>query len=318
MTSTSGGGWDFGPSAARPAGALSEDTPAVESPAVVTGSPAGGIKRPKTVGDRVRTSIRGVGETLITVGLVLLLFVVYEVWVSNIFANRKQDEVHKQFTQAIAQGLDPLRGEDRLNLPSGKQVVIPAGQGFANLYIPRFGKDYAKTIVEGTNLSDLDRGPGHYIKSAVPGQVGNFAIAGHRVGKGEPFLNLDQLRPGDAIIVQTASNWYVYKVLGDTAKAAAAAKISNSAQRDDAMEAALAVPDKQGVVGREIVNPSATRVIAPIPDDPGAAPTRALLTLTTCHPKYSANQRMIIHAALARSVPVKGNATPKELPGGTL
>jgi sortase A len=59
-------------------------------------------------------------------------------------------------------------------------------------------------------------------------------------------------------------------------------------------------------------------VIAPVPDNSGLTPTRALLTMTTCHPKYSADQRMILHAALARAVPAKGNAIPKELPGGTL
>jgi sortase A len=266
----------------------------------------------------VRTVVRGFGQALITAGLVLLLFVVYEVWVSNIFAHQRQDKVRTQFQQNVAKGLDPLKGQDRLNLPSGKQVVIPAGEGFANLYIPRFGKDYAWTIVQGTNDADLERGPGHYDSTAVPGQIGNFAVAGHRVGKGEPFLNLDQLVPGDAIVVQTAGNWYVYTVLGDQQAYAAAAKLTDASARDAAENAALAAADQQGVVGREIVSPSTVSVIDPVPNHAGATATRALLTLTTCHPKYTANQRMIIHAALSRSVPVKGSATPKELSGGTL
>jgi sortase A len=269
-------------------------------------------------GDRVRTILRGTGQTLITFGVVLLLFVVYEVWVSNIFAHREQAKVHRQLAQAWEQGQDPLHSQDRLNLPSGKQVIIPAGVGFANLYIPRFGKDYAWTIVQGTDDSDLERGPGHYATSQAPGQIGNFALAGHRVGKGEPFLNLDQLVPGDDVVVQTASNWYVYQVLGDVAKYQAALKISNSSQRSDAIAAALATPDEQGVVGREIVSPSAVQVIDPVPDHPGATPTQPLLTMTTCHPKYTANQRMIIHAKLVRAIPVQGSATPKELPGGTI
>ena len=269
-------------------------------------------------GEIVRTVFRGIGQTLITLGLVLLLFVVYEVWVSNIFAHQKQTTVRHQLAQAWKSGQDPLHGEDRLNLPAGKQVIIPAGTGFANLYIPRFGRDYAETIVQGTDDGDLERGPGHYTNTAVPGQIGNFAMAGHRVGKGEPFLNLDQLQPGDAIVVQTANNWYVYRVLGSATQYAAAEKLSNPSQRAQAEEAALAVPDSQGVVGREIVSPSTVSVIDPVPNQNGATPTRALLTMTTCHPKYTANQRMIIHAALARSVPARGNATPVELPGGTL
>jgi sortase A len=284
--------------------------------------PAPGVAAPvgpsHSRGDLVRTVIRGVGQTLITFGLVLLLFVVYEVWVSNFFANRKQDQVHQQYAQAVQKGQDPLKGEDRLNLPSGKQVVIPVGEGFANLYIPRFGKDYAKTIIQGTDDGSLERGPGHYVDTQVPGQVGNFAMAGHRVGKGEPFLNLDQLRPGDAIIVQTANNWYVYRVLGDRAKYTAAEKLTDKTQRDDAVTAALATPDAEGVVGREIVSPKARRVIAPVPDHSGMTPTRALLTMTTCHPKYTADQRMVVHAALERAVASNGKDIPKELPGGKL
>ncbi|MGX7677293.1 class E sortase [Jatrophihabitans sp. DSM 45814] len=320
MSSQDSGTWDFSSFGAAPPGGLGTlppTEPPTEPPAGGSGGGSDGPRR-SSLGDKVRTGIRGVGQTLITLGLVLLLFVVYEVWVSNIFAHQRQDKVHKQFTQAVQQGQDPLKGQDRLNLPSGSQVVIPAGTGFANLYIPRFGKDYAWTVVQGTNDDDLERGPGHYDGTAVPGQIGNFALAGHRVGKGEPFLNLDQLVPGDAVVVQTAGNWYIYRILGDTAKYAAALKMTDSKQRDVAISDALSTPDSQGVVGRQIVSPSTVSVIDPVPDHPNTTPTRALLTMTTCHPKYSANQRMILHAALVRSVPVSGNATPKELPGGTI
>lgn len=325
MSEQSRGGWDFSASAGTPAGGLeslaSADDGRTPPPPVLppgTGGRAryGGGAAGR--GDAIRTVIRGVGQALITVGLVLLLFVVYEVWVSNIFADRKQGQVHQQLTTAWKAGQDPLKGEDKLNLPIGKQVVLPLGDGFANLYIPQFGKDFVKTIVQGTNDGDLDRGPGHYVDTQVPGQIGNFAVAGHRVGKGEPFLNLDQLHPGDKIVVQTASNWYIYTVLGDPAAYAAALKIGNSSQRAAAVSASLAVTDSQGVPGREIVSPSAVEVIAPVPDHPSATPTRALLTLTTCHPKYSANQRLIIHAALSRAVPNTGSGLPKELSGGTL
>jgi sortase A len=250
-------------------------------------------------GDLIRAGVRGLGQTLVTVGLVVLLFVVYEVWVTNLFADAKQHRVHQALTQEIAAGHDPLKGQDKLELPAGTQVVLPAGRGFANLYIPALGKDYAYTIVEGTNEGDLEKGPGHYANTAIPGQLGNFSVAGHRVGKGEPFLNLDKLKPADAVVVQTATNWYVYTVLGDV-------KTGN-----------LSVPDAQGVVGREIVSPDAVHVVDPVPDHPGATATRALMTMTTCTPKYSAEKRMIVHAVLSRVVPVAGKAVPREL-GGTL
>jgi sortase A len=279
--------------------------------------PPAGSPRDHRRGDRVRTLLRGLGQTFITAGAVLLLFVVYEVWVSNLFAHQKQTQIKHELAKAWSTGQDPLRGQDRLNLPSGKQVVIPAGVGFANLYVPRFGKDYAWTVVQGIDDSALERGPGHYSSTSLPGQTGNFALAGHRVGKGEPFLNLDQLAPGDPIVVQTAANWYVYRVLGNRAAYAAAQKLSGSA-RSQGEAAALAAEDSQGVPGREIVAPSQVSVIDAVPNHPSGTPTRALLTLTTCHPKYTANQRLIIHAALARAVRPKGGATPKELAGGTL
>jgi len=326
------GGWDFSADAATPAGALvdveeppvgaGQDGPPPPAPprGPVTGGGRpryGGAGRPAR-GDGLRTVLRGFGQLLITAGMVLLLFVVYELWVSNLFADRKQHQVRQQLATAWRTGQDPLKGQDRLNLPIGKQVVLPVGDGFANLYIPQFGKDYVKTIVQGTDDASLDEGPGHYVNSQLPGQIGNFAMAGHRVGKGEPFLNLDQLHPGDKIVVQTASNWYVYTVLGNVQAYHAALKLTSALARAAAISNALAATDSQGVPGREIVAPTAVQVVAPVPDHPDRTPTKAMLTLTTCHPKYTANQRMIVHAVLTRSIPNTGSGLPRELPGGQL
>jgi len=228
-----------------------------------------------TAGDRVRFVLRGIGQTLITLGLVVLLFVVYEVYISNFFAHQRQVKVHNALENAWANGRDPLLG-----LPGSASVTIPLGVGIANLYIPRLGKDYAWTIVQGTSDADLNEGPGHYVETQLPGQTGNFAIAGHRVGKGEPFLNLDKLRPGDAVIVETKSTWYVYRVKGSIVDS----------------DLGSTVPD--GVPGREIVDPSDGSVIMPVPNHPGLAPTEKLMTMTTCHPKFTAEQRMVVHAVI--------------------
>jgi sortase A len=315
------GGWDFSDAAGTPAGGLEllgDADRADPPPPPLSRHGSGPAGRPRRGrGDIIRTLARGLGQTLITLGVVLLLFVVYEVWVSNLYADRKQHQAQQKLATAWQHGQDPLHGQDRLNLPIGKQVVLPVGDGFANLYIPAFGKDYVKTVIQGTDNDDLDRGPGHYVNTQLPGQIGNFAVAGHRVGKGEPFLNLDELRPGDPIVVQTATHWYVYTVLGSQPAYQAALKLSGS-ERTQAVDAALASPDSQGVPGREIVSPSAVQVIAPVPDHSDETPTRALLTLTTCHPKYTANQRMVIHAVLTRAVSAHGSALPRELPGGTL
>jgi sortase A len=225
-----------------------------------------------TVGDRIRFALRGIGQTLITAGMVILLFVVYEVYITNVFAHRQQVKVHSALEKEWAQGKDPLA------LPGGGSVGIPIGDGIANVYIPRFGKDFAFTVVEGTDDASLQKGPGHYVGSALPGGTGNFAVAGHRVGKGEPFLNLDRLKTGDTVIVETKTTWFVYVVKG--------------AKGD------INALDADGIPGREIVSPSDGNVILPVPNHPATQPTEKLMTMTTCHPKFTATQRMIVHALL--------------------
>jgi sortase A len=257
--------------------------------------------RPNSTGDYIRAGIRGLGQTLVTLGLVVLLFVVYEVWITNIFADQKQSKVKHALVQAWADGKSVLPPSvDRLHLPAGAQAVLPAGKGFANLYIPRLGKDYAYTIVEGVGDAQLEEGPGHYSTSALPGQVGDFAVAGHRVGKGEPFLNIDHLKPGDSIVVQTKDDWFVYHVLGDVATGN------------------LATENVQGVPGQQVVPPSNYSVVAPVPGHDGQTPTLPYMTLTTCTPKFSATDRLIVHAVLFRSFAAQGSALPEELAGGTL
>jgi sortase (surface protein transpeptidase) len=216
-----------------------------------------------------RVLVRGAGELLVTAGLVVLLFVVYEVYVTDLLNDRTQgnlaEQIHDQWEQASA---------------APENLVAPAvGQPLAVLHIPRLGEDYSRVVLEGVSEEQLAEGPGHYIGTALPGQQGNLAIAGHRVGKGSPFLDTDKLLPGDPIVVETAQNWYVYRVLGDVATGDY-------------------TTDASGIPGQQIVKPSDVSVIAPTPDAAGAAPSGAYLTLTTCHPKYSAKQRLIVHAAL--------------------
>ncbi|SHG20768.1 sortase A [Jatrophihabitans endophyticus] len=232
--------------------------------------------------DKVRFVLRGIGQTLITLGLVVLLFVVYEVWVTNIYARGDNDK--------IAQKLERTWEDPTLDLPGNRSSTIPLGTGVANIYIPRLGSDYHWTIVEGTGLDELDKGPGHYTRTAMPGQVGNFGVAGHRVGKGEPFLNLDKLRVHDAVVVETRTTWYVYRVLGSAA--------GSDPQRASA-RVRIAGGGSVTVPGREIVPPSAGRVLLPVPNHENDRPVERLMTMTTCHPKFTAAKRMIVHAEYA-------------------
>lgn len=237
---------------------------------------------PRRRGDLGRTLVRGVGQTLITFGLICLLFVVYEVWVTDIFAARAQDHLSEQIHQQWSD--DPTITAPA---PAGKPftpaaIDVNIGDPFAVLHIPRLtgSAGFSRVVVEGTSQVQLAQGPGHYIGTAMPGEQGNAAFAGHRVGRGSPFLDLDKLRPGDPIVVETGDAWFVYRVLGDPA----------TGDFDT---------DPSGIPGREIVLPTYLAAISPTPDGPADGPaTGAYLTLTTCHPKFSARQRMVIHARL--------------------
>ena len=224
----------------------------------------------RTRGDLVRTGVRGVGQLLVTAGLVVLLFVVYEVWVTDLFSDRKQDALSQDLREDWDVGTDDPTVP---TLPGGGISEVPLGEGFAFIRIPRFGADYVKVVLEGTDEDELVEGPGHYVDSAMPGEQGNFALAGHRVGKGSPFLDLDQLQSGDPIVIETEDTWYVYRVVGGD--------------------------DPNGVPAQQIVLPTDVSVIAPTPNGPLTGPaTGAYLTLTTCHPKFSARERLIVHAVL--------------------
>ncbi|MGN6472115.1 MAG: class E sortase [Mycobacteriales bacterium] len=222
-----------------------------------------------------RTVVRGVGELLITAGLVILLFVVYELWWTGFTTQRDQHRLLRTLHNEWAHGLaikDP-----------------PLGTALAILRIPRFGPHYLFAIVQGTSTADLIKGPGHYPGTALPGQVGNFAVAGHRTTYLHPFYNINQLRPGDAIVLETRTQWLTYTVEN--------------------------IPGTHARY-QEIVSPSDTAVSYPVPDqpDPGLTPTLRVLTFTSCNPRYSAAQRIVVHALLTNSMP-KSAGLPAALHG---
>jgi sortase A len=218
-----------------------------------------------TPGGVVRTVSRTAGELLITFGLIVLLFAAYEVWGQAAVVDAHQSQLNQQLSQQWAQ---PTVG------PSAPAKVAD-GKVMAALYIPKLNKHWV--VVQGVSPADIRYAPGHYPDTAMPGEVGNFSMAGHRTKA--IFWDIDQLAAGDAIVVQTADTWFVYKV-----------------------------------IGHEIVKPTAVEVVAPVPDQPGAAPTQALLTLTTCNPKFNNYQRLVVHAQLDRKQPrTAGN--PVELGG---
>jgi sortase (surface protein transpeptidase) len=238
-----------------------------------------------------RAVARGIGELLVTAGLVVLLFVVYEVYVTDLLNDRRQAE--------LAEEVQDTWTRQPVAAAPAELVEPPVGEPVAVLRIPRLGADFQRVVLQGTSEDQLSQGPGHYAGTAMPGQPGNVAIAGHRVGKGSPFLDLDLMRPGDPVVVETADSWFVYRVLGDPASGDVTA-------------------DPSGIPGLHVVRPEEVGVIAPTPGAPGSAASGAYLTLTTCHPRYSARERLIVHAVLDGAAISKADAPdgPPALTGG--
>ncbi len=218
-----------------------------------------------SAGDAVRTVLRGLGQTLITLGVVMLLFCFYELKVTNLVTARAQDQLgddlRRSWTQPPPQPAGPV-----VSGASAAPVPPPAlGEGLAVIYIPRFGKDWSpKVVVQGVGVPDLKKGPGHIPSTALPGDLGNMVISGHRTTYGAPFNRADTLQPGDKIVLETRTGWFTYDV------------------RE-----------------LQVVAPTAIEVTYPVPGRLDATPTEHLLTLTTCNPKYSARERLIVHAVLS-------------------
>lgn len=268
------------------------------------------VEQPPAAGPGPGTKIvRGIGELLVTAGIIVLLFVVYEVYVTDWLAAGKQEDANAAL-------------EDRWNNDRRLHIEPMSGDSFARMYIPSFGSDYMFAIQEGTGEESLDVGPGHYTGTAMPGHPGNFAVAGHRVGKGAPFNDIDLLGSCDAIIVETRDNFFVYRVLPK--KEEIGNWESNAGKRAKCAKVKpLRAPDEPDgglygkTYGQQIVAPDRGEVINPIPNRPEniAPPAQraSLMTLTTCHPRFSARERLIVHAVMTRQYP-KDPAKPGALP----
>jgi sortase A len=207
------------------------------------------------------------GRAFIFAGVVVFLFVAYQLWGTNLAEARHQNALEKEAAELFG----PLEPEDPTVSPGDKPsqpatsappnttpapLPAPEGNAVAVIEIPDIG--VKKTVIEGTGVSDLKRGPGHYLNTPLPGQPGNASIAGHRTTYGAPFNRLQELKNGAVINVRTKQGLFHYKV-----------------------------------TGQKIVDPSDVSVLAPTKEN--------RLTLTTCHPKYSAAKRLIITAVLDTS-----------------
>lgn len=251
------------------------------------------------------------GELLLTLGVVLALFVVYQVWWTDLDAARAQSAADSTLDQRWAAPANP---RERGMTPGD---TGPDGTAFARLHIPAFGSDYRFAVVSGTSDAALEIGPGHYTETQAPGEPGNFAVAGHRVGRGSPFNDLDALRPCDALVYATAHEWLIYRVLPVDApdRAAARAQAGECLPTDLADRATSGPYD--GLSGVSVVRPEDVWVIDAVPGRAGPASPDLLplTTLTTCHPQFSAAERLVVHGVLERAEPRVAGVVPAELRG---
>jgi sortase A len=253
----------------------------------------------------VRRTVAGIGRTLVTLGLLILLFVGYQLWGTDIFTARAQTKLEHRLdalrssvrttsdsrtTTTTAPNTPTTTAESpttttSTNAPAALSLPpIKEGDPLGRIQIPAAGVDWV--FVQGTERDDLAKGPGHYPSTPLPGQVGNAAIAGHRTTHGAPFYNVDRLRPrtaqerGDIIVTDSLIGQHVFEV-----------------------------------IEQRIVKPTDTWVAGPmsLPEqqlnrsDLKLDPTKSYLTLTSCNPRYSARERIVILAELLdNTTPLKG------------
>lgn len=204
----------------------------------------------------VRFVVRLGAELAITAGVVLAAFVFYLLVWTNHQTAAAQDDLLDDFHAEKEHARHDGSGKGETEAPE-------SGDGLGVLHIPALGKDWEWVIVEGVSDEDLAKGPGHFPGTALPGEVGNFAVAGHRSTHGEPFANLDQLAVGDPVVVETVDGWLVYEVMWE-----------------------------------RILAPSATEVLAPVSGHPGDEAEQRTMTLVTCHPRWGSSERLVIGTQL--------------------
>ncbi|WP_258535007.1 class E sortase [Streptomyces sp. PT12] len=250
-------------------------TPAAAPPTAadeLSGGRAARRKAAKTAARAARqtgTAISNViGELFITTGALLLLFVVYQLWWTNVearaHANGEADRLTEQW--------DDSGGDDGGSRDPG---AFSAGQGFAILYIPTL--DVRVPVAETVDPATvLDNGMvGHYseadrLPTAMPWEEeGNFGIAGHRNTHGEPFRYINQLDPGDPIVIETADAFYTYEM---------------TSRLDE-------------------TSPSNTEVLDPVPEQGGFTEPGRYITLTTCTPEFTSTYRLIVWGQMIEERP---------------
>ncbi|MGN7979110.1 class E sortase [Microbacterium sp. 22195] len=226
-------------------------------------------RRTRRAAGRSRATVTSVvGEVLLTAGVIVLLFVAWQMWIGDIIIgaqkNAEGNQTIREWAREPAPAPPPL-----VQQPDGTSAYEPPilphpadAEKFAIMRIPRFGADYAKDIAGGTTRArTLDRiGIGLYTQSKMPGEIGNLSLAGHRTTWGKPFNQLDKLKLNDAIVVETPAGWYTYRFRT-----------------------------------LEYVKPTQVDVLDDVPQMPEQQTGERYITLTACSPLYSLAERIVAY-----------------------
>jgi len=250
----------------------------VSSPEVAKPARVPYFLRPKYPHDW-RWYVGGLGRIFIATGLLMFAFVGYQLWGTGIQTAQEQGRLENQFEEQLARTttststsvtipgptttLSPLSSVPvPSDVPPESTIpvapIVPMEPGDAIAKIMIPSIDVSVYAVEGIETGQLRKGPGHFPESVLPGQIGNSAFAGHRTTFGHPFLELDKLQAGDTIKIQTVVGTYTYAVTSSA-----------------------------------IVQPSDYAQVVPT-----RTPGKATLALATCHPAYTARERLVVFADL--------------------
>lgn len=248
---------------------------------------------------RKLTRMKWVTEIVATLLMVVALFGFWQLYYSDVQAGRVQDDVSASLRDRWA--ANPQEAAAEVVAGETGSTGIDA---FGYLHIPRFGAGWNQAILVGTSQAALAAGPGHYEGSQLPGEIGNMALAGHRDGHGAPFHDNDKFQVCDPLVVETATQWLVYRVLPTGIPASEAYIDAIHACAPWEVASRLSDPAYNGLSGSKITTPTDVDVVAPVPGHPEISQADAkvpLLTLTTCHPIWSNAERLITHAVLAET-----------------
>ncbi len=223
----------------------------------------------------VRLVVRTFSELCLTVGTLIVLFVVYVLYWTGVQAESASagqiDTLQREWAAAPV-APPPARPSSGppASSPVPKAPAYAPGKGIAVMYVPRLGKDWKWPVLEGTGPGVLKKGLGHYAATARLGATGNFSVAGHRRTYGDPFKDFPRLRAGDAVVLTDGTTWFTYRI------------------------------DR----GPYRTVPTDVGVVAPVPKKSGFDGPGRYLTLTTCEPEWGSSHRLIVWAHLDGTQPV--------------